>query len=233
MTDINVLSGGAPKEALLVLTPEFERQSGHKVRYTYAVISEIQKKLAAGETPDVVFMPVGAIDALVKAGTLRAAPRGVLGTVGIGVIVREGAPHPDISTPESFKNALLAARAVVHANPTATPSGAHLAKVTQQLGIDAALQGKRTYSNALDGGVEKITTGEADIGIYPVSEVISVKGVALVGLLPPALQSAIVYGAGLLAASAAAADAETFINFLTDPAHRAVWVQAGFEPSGS
>jgi len=229
MTDINALSGGAPKEALLVLTPEFERSTGHRVKYTYAVISEIQKKLAAGERPDVVFMPVGALDALITTGVLKA-PRAVLGNVGIGVIVREGAPHPDISTPEGFKNALLGARSVVHANPAATPSGAHLAKVTKELGIDAALEKKRTYCNALDGGVDRITRGEADIGIYPVSEVISVQGIALVGLLPPSLQSLIVYGAGVLAASAAAAPAEAFIGFLTDRAHRAVWTQAGFEP---
>ena len=229
MADINILSGGAPKEALLVLTPEFEHRTGHRIKYTYAVISEIQKKLAAGERPDVVFMPVGALDALITAGVLKA-PRAVLGNVGIGVIVREGAPHPDISTPEGFKNALLGARSVVHANPAATPSGAHLAKVTKELGIDAALEKKRTYCNALDGGVDRITKGEADIGIYPVSEVISVQGIALVGLLPPSLQSLIVYGAGVLAASAAAAPAEAFIGFLTDRAHRAVWTQAGFEP---
>lgn len=230
MTDIIVYSGGAPKEALNVLTPPFEAQTGHKVRYTYAVISELQKKLAAGEAPDLVFMPVPAIDALVKAGTLKPAPRGVLGSVGIGVIVRAGAPQPDITTPDKFRDALLAARAVVHANPSATPSGAHLAKVTQQLGIDAALQNKLTYSNALDGGVARIVTGEAEIGIYPVSEVIAVKGIALVGLLPPALQSAIVYGAAVLASNAAPEPAAALIAFLTDPAHRATWTQAGFEP---
>ena len=107
MSDIRIYSGGAPKEALNVLTPQFEARTGHKVHYTYAVISELQKKLAAGDIPDMVVMPVPAIDGLVKAGTLKAAPRGVLGSVGIGVIVREGAPHPDISTPEAFKNALL------------------------------------------------------------------------------------------------------------------------------
>jgi molybdate transport system substrate-binding protein len=230
MTDINVLSGGAPKEALLVLTPEFEHRTRHRVKYTYAVISEIQKRLAAGERPDMVFMPVPALDALIKTGVLKA-PRAVLGGVGIGVIVREGAPHPDISTPESFRNALVNARAVVHANPTATPSGAHLAKVTKELGLDAELRQKLTYSNALDGGVQRITTGEADIGIYPVSEVIAVKGIALVGLLPPALQSLIVYGAGVLAGSASSAAAEAFISFLTDRAHRAIWTQAGFEPA--
>jgi molybdate transport system substrate-binding protein len=230
MTEINVLSGGAPKEALMVLTPEFEQRTGHRVKYTYAVISEIQKKLAAGETPDMVFMPEPAIDALVEAGTLCTQPRAVLGSVGIGVIVREGAAHPDISTPEKFRAALVNARSVVHANPAATPSGAHLGKLIEQLGIAGAMEGKRTFRNALDGGVDMITRGEAEIGIYPVSEVIAVKGISLVGSLPPALQSLIVYGAAVLAANAAPEPAAAFIAFVTDPSNRQRWKDAGFEP---
>ena len=229
MAEIAVYSGGAPKEALVVLTPEFEQRTGHTVKYTYIVISEMQKKLAAGETPDMVLMPVPALDALIKAGTLRA-PRTVLGGVSIGVIVREGAPLPDISTPEKFRDALLNARSVVHANPSATPSGAHLAKVIDQLGIADAMQGKRTLSNALDGGVDLIVKGEAEIGIYPVSEVIAAKGIVLVGLLPPALQSLIVYGAAVLTASAVPNPAQALIAFLADPAHRHVWKDAGFDP---
>ena len=229
MAEIAVYSGGAPKEALMVLTPEFEQRTGHRVKYTYIVISEMQKRLAAGETPDMVLMPVPALDALIKAGTLKA-PRTVLGSVGIGVIVRAGAARPDISTPETFRDALVNAGSVVHANPTATPSGAHLGKVIEQLGISDALQGKRTYSNALDGGVDMITRGEADIGIYPVSEVIAAKGVVLVGLLPPALQSLIVYGAAVLAQSSAPEPAQAFIAFLSDQAHRPRWKDAGFEP---
>lgn len=230
MAEIQVYSGGAPKEALAVLTPEFEAKAGHRVKYTYAVISEIQKKLAAGEKPDMVFMPTPAVDALVKAGTLRAQPRAVMGSVGIGVIVREGTPHPDISAPEHFRAALLNARSVVHANPAATPSGAHLGRITEQLGIAAALEGKRTFSNALDGGVDMITRGEAEIGIYPVSEVIAVKGIALVGLLPPALQSLIVYEAAVLTANAAPEPAGALIAFLSEPANRPRWKQAGFDP---
>jgi molybdate transport system substrate-binding protein len=229
MAEINVYSGGAPKEALNVLTPQFEQRTGHTVKYTYIVISEMQKRLVAGEAPDMVLMPVPALDALIEAGTLKA-PRAVLGSVGIGVIVREGAARPDISTPKSFRDALVNARSVVHANPAATPSGAHLAKVIDQLGIADAMQGRRTFCNALDGGVERITKGEADIGIYPVSEVIPVKGIVLVGLLPPALQSLIVYGAGVLAGSAAVEPAQAFVDFLSDPAHRPVWKHAGFDP---
>ena len=234
MTDIKVYSGGAPKEALNVLTPQFEARTGHKVHYTYAVISELQKKLAAGDTPDMVFMPVPAIDALVKAGTLRAQPRGVLGSVGIGVIVREGAPHPDISTPENFQE-----RAAQRALGRACQSERDAERRASRQGHAgarhrcASCKQKLTYSNALDGGVQRITTGEAEIGIYPLSEVIAVKGIALVGLLPPALQSLIVYGAAVLSANAAPEPAGAFIAFLTDGAHRAVWTKAGFEPPTS
>jgi molybdate transport system substrate-binding protein len=230
MAEISIYSGGAPKEALAVLTPQFEQRTGHRITYRYAVIAELQQRLATGETPDMVIMPVPALDALLKAGVLKRTALAVFGGVGIGVIVRQGAPHPDISAPEQFKAALLSARSVVHAHPNATPSGAHLAKVERELGIESELQGKLIYSNALDGGVERITKGEADIGIYPVSEVIAVKGVALVGLLPPALQSLIIYGAGVLAKSAVAEPAEAFIAFLTDPAHQPIWTKAGFDP---
>ena len=140
--EIRVYSGGAPKEVLAALAPEFEKQTGHTVSITYAVISAIQQKLAAGEQPDMVLMPVPALEALVKAGTMRAEPCPALGTVSIGMVVGEGAPLPDISTTEKLRNVLLNARSVVHANPNNTPSGAHLARVIAQLGIAEAMQQK-------------------------------------------------------------------------------------------
>src|SRR3954454_19095035 len=140
--DIQVMTGGAPKEVLGVLTPQFEQQTGHKVHFTYIVIAAMQQKLAAGETPDMVLMPVAAIDARVKDGILRGDARAALGTVRIGLVVREGAAKPAIATLEGFKSAMLAAKSVVHSNPAATPSGAHLGKMWDQLGIADAMKGK-------------------------------------------------------------------------------------------
>ena len=228
--DIRVYTGGAPKEVLTVLTPEFEKQTGHKVQFTYAVISAIQQKLAAGERPDMVLMTIPALDALIKAGTLRPELRPVLGSLGVAMIVREGAAHPDISTPEKLKKLLIEARSVVHANPTATPSGAHLAKVTEQLGLTEAMKQKVTYRNALDGGAEMVGKGEAEIGIFPLSEVISVKGVSVAGMLPSELQMLIVYGAGVLADNKSPEPAQAFIKFLADPVNRQRWKDAGFDP---
>ena len=148
------------------------------------------------------------------------------------MVVGEGAPLPDISTTEKLRNVLLNARSVVHANPDNTPSGAHLARVVAQLGIAEAMQQKIVHRNALDGGVEAIQKGHAEIGIYPLSEIISVKGIALAGLLPPEQQAAIVYGAAVLTAATNPEPAAAFIKFLAAPEHRAVWKHAGFEPPG-
>src|ERR1043166_688781 len=229
--DIHVMSGGAPKEVLAVLTPEFEKQTGHKVQFTYIVISAMQQKLTAGEKPDMVLMPVPAIDARVKDGTFRGDARATLGTVRVGLVVREGAAKPDISTLDKFKQAKLDAKSVVHSNPAATPSGGHRAKVWEQLGIADAMKPKLTFRNALDGGVAAITKGEAEVGLYPLSEIIAEKGVTVVGLTPQAVQPNPVYGAAVLPANAAPEPAAAFVKFLADPAHAKHWKDAGFEPA--
>jgi molybdate transport system substrate-binding protein len=229
--DIHVMTGGAPKEVLAVLTPRFEKQTGHKVHFTYIVISAMQQKLAAGEKPDMVLMPVPAIDARVKDGILRGDARAALGTVRVGLIVRESAAKPNIATLDAFKNAMLSVRSAVHSNPAATPSGAHLGKMWESLGIADAMKGKLIFRNALDGGAESVRKGEAEIGLYPLSEVIHEKGVTVVGLIPPELQLNTVYGAAVHAANPAPEPAIAFIRFLADPANAGHWKDGGFEPA--
>jgi molybdate transport system substrate-binding protein len=231
VANIHVMTGGAPKEVLAVLTPMFEQQTGHKVRFTYIVIAAMQQKLAAGEKPHMVLMPVPAIDARVKDGILRGDPRAALGTVRIGLIVREGAARPGIATLEAFREAMLAAKSVVHSNPAATPSGAHLGKVWEQVGIAEAMKGKLTFRNALDGGAESVRSGAAEIGLYPLSEVIHEKGVRVVGVIPPEVQLNTVYGAAVHAANPAPEPAAAFVKFLADPANAPHWKHGGFEPA--
>ena len=178
-----------------------------------------------------VLMPVPAIEARVKDGILRGDARAALGTVRIALVVREGAAAPDIATLETFKKAMLDAKSVVHSNPAATPSGAHLGKAWDQLGIADAMKPKLTFRNALDGGAESVRQGEADIGLYPMSEVIHEKGVKVVGLIPQDVQLNTVYGAAVLTANAAPEPATAFVKFLADPANAHHWKDAGFEPA--
>lgn len=228
--EIRVFSGGAPKEALAAITPEFEKLTGHKVQFTFLVVSAIQQRLAAGEYPDMVIVPVPALDSLVKVGTLRPELRPVLGSVGIAIGVREGAALPDISTPDKLRTVLLDARSVVHSNPKDTPSGAQMARVIEKLGIVEAMQRKTVHRNFLDGGAELIIKGEADIGFYPKSAMMSVKGVAVAGMLPQALDRLTIYSAAVMAANASPEPAQAFIRFLADPVNHKHWKQAGFDP---
>jgi molybdate transport system substrate-binding protein len=228
--EIHVMSGGAPKEVFALLTPKFETQTGNKVKFTYAVITALREKLAAGEKADVLVLPVPVLDGLAKDGKVRADARATFGIVGISVVVKEGAPKPDISTKEKFKEAMLAARSVVHATPGKTPSGTHMGKVMEQLGIADAMAKKIIHKPALDGGVQLVAGGQADIGIYPASEVASVKGLTIVGPLPAGIDFEIVYGAAASADAAAPDAAAAFVKFMAAPENRAAWKDAGFDP---
>jgi len=230
MATIKVLSGGAPKEVFLNLAPEFERQSGHKMDFTFAVLSVLRDKIAAGEKADVLVQPTYILDDYEKSGVALGAHRAVLGLVSINAVVRAGAPLPDLSSVDSVKQAMLASRAIALATPGATPSGTHMAKVIDQLGIAEAMKGKVIHRPALEGGVQLVASGEAEIGFYPKSEVINIAGLTLAGPLPPAIQLTTIYGAAVASASTAPGAAAGFIGFVTDPKNSGAWAQAGFDP---
>ena len=229
-TEIRVMSGGAPKEAFAVLVPKFEQQTGHKVTFVYAVITALREKIAAGEKADVLVLPVPVLDGYAKDGKVRADARAAFGSVSVVVVVKEGAPKPDISTTEKFRAAMLAAGSAVYSTPGKTPSGTHLGKVMEQLGIADAMAKKAVYKPALEGGVELMATGKIDIGIYPASEVAGVKGIAVAGPLPADIGLTLVYGGAATSGSPDAAAA--FVKFMAAPENRPVWKNAGFDPPG-
>jgi molybdate transport system substrate-binding protein len=227
--DIRLFSGGAPQRVLRELTPEFERTTGHRLVPTFALVTVIQQKLVAGEKADLLLLlPMPLIAATEKSLAMRPEGRGVLARVGIGVIVRDGAPKPDISTSDAVRKLLLAARTIALSHP-GTPVGGHLQRMMTQLGIADEVKPKIVIKAAIDGGGELVAKGEADVGMYLVSEVQSIKGVAVVGLLPPPVQSYVVYGSAIPVDSAARDAALAFLKFISDPARSMQWTAAGFE----
>src|SRR5882724_5252979 len=228
--DIRVFSGGAPQDALRHLAPEFERATGHRVQLTFELVTEIQRKLAAGEKADVIMLPVPLIAAAEKTLPLRTEGRIVLARVGIGVIVREGTTPPDISTSEAVRKMLLNARAVAWPDPN-LPIGGHLNRAIAQLGIADEVRPKLIVKGA--GRAELVANGEADFGFHLVSEVQTVKGITLVGLLPPTLQSFVVYGTAIPTYNATPDAALAFVKFISDPSKGERWKGAGFELIGS
>ncbi|HET9718259.1 MAG TPA: substrate-binding domain-containing protein [Pseudolabrys sp.] len=232
MTMLRIMSGGAPKEIFLRLTPKFEQDSGHSAEYVFAVMSALRDRIASGERADVLVMPTHILDEYEKSGTVRGPGRAILGLVSVNAVVRTGAPKPDLSTPENVKQAILGSRAIVHATPGATPSGTHMGKLLEQFGIIDAMKGRIIHRPALEGGVELVASGEAEIGFYPKSEIINTEGLTVVGPLPRSIQLTTIYGAAVTSASADRDAAAAFIAFMADPAHRDAWAHAGFDPPG-
>ncbi len=233
MATLRILSGGAPKEIFLQLTPQFERKSANKVEFVFAVMSALRDKVAAGEKADVLVMPTNILDDYQKKDVVRAQGRAILGLVSVNAVVRTGAQKPDLSTPDKVRQTILNSRAIVHATPGATPSGTHMGKLIETMGIADAMKGKIIHRPALEGGVELVASGEADIGFYPKSEVINTDGLTVVGPLPAAIQLTTIYGAAVTTTSAAPDAGAAFIAFMVEAAHRAAWAHAGFDPPGS
>ncbi|MCC6888764.1 MAG: substrate-binding domain-containing protein [Hyphomicrobiales bacterium] len=226
--EVRVFSGGAAQETLRALAPEFEKRTGHRLSFTFAHVSIIQKKLAAGEQADVVLLPVPLMAAVDKTIGLRPEGRAVLARIGIGVVVREGAKRPDISTVDAVRRMLLEARAIAVPQPDGL-TGSHLMRMMAKLGVADVVRPKLRHKPAIDGGGELVATGEAEIGLYLASEIRTVKGTALIGLLPAELQNYIVYSIALPARNAAPEPALAFVKFVSDPASRERWKISGFE----
>lgn len=230
--DIRVFSGGAPQETLQALTPAFEKQTGHRAIYTFAHVSIIQKKLAQGEKADVVLLPTVLMNATAKVIGLRAEGRSELARIGIGVLIREGAKDPDISTPDAVREMLLAARSIAVPLPQGL-TGSHLMRMMDRLGIADAVRTKLRHKPAIDGAGELVATGEADVGLYLASEIQKVKGTRLAGLLPAALQNYIVYSIAVPAHNTAPEPALAYARFVASAANREFWKLTGFELMGS
>jgi molybdate transport system substrate-binding protein len=224
--DLRVLSVGSVQIAAKALAADFTTATGQPVALTIVAPSEIGQKLA-GATYDMVICSVPAMEAMDKAGALRPGSRSPLSRVGIGVMVREGAPLPDVSTPEAFKKTLLAARSIVHGDP-ATPnqSGVVTMKILANAGVLDALKGKARAANLADG-FAMVAKGEVELALFNLVEL--PPGVRLVGPVPAPLQDYTSYETAVLANGAAPDAAQAFIKLMTSAPARKTWEASSLE----
>lgn len=227
---IQVYSGGAPQRVLCALLPEFERTTGYSVVMTFQIVSRIQERLESGERPDLILLPDQLLAEIGKTVPLRSEGRGVLARIGIGVIVRDGVDCPDLSDEAGVRSMLRRAKMIALADPR-TPSGRYLDTMLARLGLADELKGRLIHKGAIHGGGELVASGEADLGLYLVSEVQHIDGVHVAGLLPPDLQQHVVYATAIPASDRSPEAALSLIRFLTAPEHAMRWKEGGFEPA--
>jgi molybdate transport system substrate-binding protein len=226
--EVRVLSVGSTQIAARAIATEFEQQTRHKVTFTIRPPFDIDKELAE-KTFDAVILSVPAMDNHDEAGDLAPMSRVALARVGVGVVVKEGGPVRDVSTPEKLKAAVLAARSLTYTDP-ATPntSGAIAGAALAKLGILDEIKGKTRHA-ALAVGGELVAKGEVELGFFNLSEI--PKGVTVVGALPGALQGYTVYEAAVLSKGGTDQAASAFVKYLASAAAAAHWSEAKLEPA--
>jgi molybdate transport system substrate-binding protein len=227
--EITALISTAVEAAMAELVPQFERASGHTLRITYGPSGGVAKRLTGGEAADLIILNDTGVDELTKQGKVVPG-RTDFARTGIGVAVRKGAPKPDIASPEALKRALLNAKAVAHTAPAGGGITAmHLLRMFEKLGIAQEVAAKtKLAAGGPNGRVSTIVaSGEADIGLQQVSELMSNPGVDVVGLLPAELQQITVYSAGITANAREAEAAKAFIRFISAPAAAPIFAAKG------
>jgi len=145
----------------------------------------------------------------------------------IGIAVKAGSPKPDISSADTVKRALLAAKSIAYSD---SASGVYVStEMFEKLGITEAMQDKARKIPATPVG-EIIANGEAEIGFQQISELKPVAGIDIVGPLPDALQKITVFSAGIATVSKQPEAGKALIKFLAAPAARDTLVNSGLEP---
>jgi molybdate transport system substrate-binding protein len=230
--EIKVLSTTAMKTSLDDLLPEFEQSTGNKVMMHYAPSAKIKQRVADGEETDVAIATAEGLQDLVQNNKIVASSRADLAQSRVGLAVQKGAPKPDISSPEKFRQALLHAKAIGTSNPVGGgASGAHIAKLFQDLGIADAVKDKTIFGPGGPAGLigNFLVRKEVEIGLQQIPELMAVPGIDIVGPLPDEINTITVFSAGLSSGAKQDQAGTALIQYLTSPKAKAVMKSKGME----
>jgi molybdate transport system substrate-binding protein len=234
MTELKVLISGGFSGPYEQLVPQFERTTGIKVA-TGSGSSQgkgpqtIAAQLARGVPADVVILSREGLTELIAQRRIAPGTDVDLARTPIGVAVRAGAPKPDVRTVDDFKRVVLQARTV--AVPSSTSGIFLIEEIFPRLGIAGKVNVKATPRGS--GAAAMVATGEADIGLLPVSEIVHAQGVELAGVIAEEIQLHQIFSAAIVAGSKQIEAAKRLIAFLTsEPAAQTIR-RGGMEPLGT
>lgn len=226
---INVLSAGAVQPGIVKIIDAFQRATARDIKISFATAPAILKRIGDANLPDVVIAPPAVLEEWAKAGKMAAADRVTVGRIGVGVMVRDGAPPPDIATVDEFKRALLNSESIVY-NQAST--GGYLEKLFERLGIGKQLEEKTTRYPDAAAVLNHVSKGKGnEIGFGATTVIIEheSQGLKFVGPLPPEVQNYTIYAASVVDTGPASAAARQFVRYLTSPAAKQTLAAAGVE----
>jgi molybdate transport system substrate-binding protein len=221
--ELTIWTSRAIATVLDVVGPQFERETGNRLKVVTGFSPDFVKRSDAGERFDILVSPPPALDGMIKAGKLDAGTRTLLVRTDVGVEVRAGAPKPDIGTVAAFKQALLAAKSIAYLPAPGVP------QMLERIGVAEAIRGKTTIP-ATDIVSELVAKGEVELGIVVITQILTTPGVELVGPLPSELKVTTTFGGAVSAGSNAPEAARALLKFLQGEESRKVIRKQGMEP---
>jgi molybdate transport system substrate-binding protein len=225
MKTVSFMSGLALEVAInRWLKPKFEVETGFRLDIDWRPTTAIMRSIDEGRRADVIIAINESMDRLAEAGIVRRGTRASLADSVLGVGVRQGAPRPDISTVEAFKRAMVGARAVAYSKAGA--SGLYFSKLIDRLGIAAAVNA-RAVVIPMGFTAEKVASGEADLAIQQISELMSVPGIDVVGPFPGEVQTVSTFDAAIFTDAANPQGASALLEVLTSPAAAQAYADGG------
>jgi len=228
-TAITVLSAGAVKPGLAKVIESFRRKTGSEIKISFATAPAILKQIGEGALVDIVIAPPAVLDEL---GNLRAVShkdRVIVGRIGVGVMVRDSAPMPQIASVSEFKQSIVRAESVVY-NQAST--GTYLESLFGRLGIAEQLAIKTTRYPDFAAVLDHVSRGNGlELGFGATTVIIenSLKGVKFAGPLPAKIQNYTEYAATLMPNSAAKTAASQLMSYLASPPSKSLFAAAGIE----
>ena len=229
--ELRIFSTIAVQTALEALAPQFEAESGYRLRITWNTAPVLVKRLQGGETADVLILNRAGIDTMTREGRILPGSEVTLASSATAIAIKAGAARPDISTPEALKQTLLTARAISYTDPAAGgASGIYFAKLLERLGIAAEINAKTKFPPPAGLSGDFLLTGEADLAIQQKPELLQVPGIEILGMLPGDLHMVTVFVAGIEASSPRAATAKALIDFLHSSSAAEVYRAKGLDP---
>jgi molybdate transport system substrate-binding protein len=225
--EITVLSGGAVEPGLNAAAAAFEKASAHSVKITYNTTPQMRKRVSAGDTFDVVIAPPAAIKDFAAAGKVEEGGVNV-GRVGLGVVIRPGAPVPDISSAEAIKHTVLEAESIVFNRAS---SGLYFESLLKKMGIYEQVESKSArYATGAEVMEHTLKGKGREVGFGPITEILQYKekGLRLVGPLPAEIQNYTSYVAVAMSAASNKAAAQELVRYLGG-AGKPLFVAAGID----
>ncbi len=214
---------------LIAAAPVFHNEGGHEIRVTYAIASELRRRVGGGEVADVVIAPVAGIADLTKGGRVAAEGQVAVGRVGAGVVARNGAPLPDISSAEALKRSLLDAESIVYNRAS---SGVYIDSMLKKIGVYEQIAAKLIRYDDGTAVMHHLMQGKGrEFGFGGVTDILMYRdrGLQLVGPLPEEIQNYTSYTAALITVAANPDAARALLRYLASPAGKALFAANGIK----